>query len=227
MPTKADIARDWGTSPEYVIKCVKKGCPTDSFENARDWRKAHASSRPPTSPVQIARQLAEEKDADSPAARKSQKKYFQNKPNGFRVPAENSLDDALRKAITASDEAFRLLAEAMLEDKDSKISVRLTVFNKAQEGLFKAETAYREEMERRRILIPLAKAKEIARRGYEVIIQRLNVLPQNAAQRCNPTDPDRAITVLESECTAILADAQEVYASWSDDRAPASNSPQL
>ena len=212
MPTKADIARDWGTSPEYVIKCVKKGCPTDSFENARDWRKAHASSRPHTSPVQIARQLAEEKDADSPAARKSQKKYFQNKPNGFRVPAENSLDDAIRKAITASDEAFRLLAEAMLEDKDSKISVRLTVFNKAQEGLFKAETAYREEMERRRVLIPLAEAQDLTRRGYDIILSRLRCLPQNVAPRCNPVNPHLAIAVLETECAEIIADARRAYA---------------
>ena len=212
MPTKADIARDWGTSPEYVIKCVKKGCPTDSFENARDWRKAHASSRPPTSPVQIARQLAEEKDADSPAPRKSQKKYFQNKRNGFRVPAENSLDDTLRKAITASDEAFRLLAEAMLEDKDNKISVRLTVFNKAQEGLFKAETAYREEMERRRVLIPLAEAQDVTRRGYDIILSRLRCLPQNVAPRCNPTNPHLAIAILEAECTEIIADARRAYA---------------
>jgi len=212
MPTKADIARDWGTSPEYVIKCVKKGCPTDSFENARDWRKAHASSRPPTSPVQIARQLAEEKDADSPAPRKSQKKYFQNKRNGFRVPAENSLDDALRKAITASDEAFRLLAEAMLEDKDSKISVRLTVFNKAQEGLFKAETAYREELERRRILIPLAEAQDLTRRGYDIILSRLRCLPQNVAPRCNPANPHLAIAILETECAEIIADARQAYA---------------
>ena len=212
MPTKADIARDWGTSPEYVIKCVKKGCPTDSFENARDWRKAHASSRPPTSPVQIARQLAEEKDADSPAPRKSQKKYFQNKPNGFRVPAENSLDDTLRKAITASDEAFRLLAEAMLEEKDSKISVRLTVFNKAQEGLFKAETAYREEMERRRVLIPLSEAKDLFRRGYDIILSRLRCLPQNVAPRCNPVNPNLAIAILETECAEIIADARPAYA---------------
>jgi hypothetical protein len=212
MPTKADIARDWGTSPEYVIKCVKKGCPTDSFENARNWRKAHASSRPPTSPVQIARQLAEEKDADSPAPRKSQKKYFQNKRNGFRVPAENSLDDTLRKAITASDEAFRLLTEAMLEEKDSKISVRLTVFNKAQEGLFKAETAYREELERRRILIPLAEAQDLTRRGYDIILSRLRCLPQNVAPRCNPANPHLAIAILETECVEIIADARRAYA---------------
>jgi hypothetical protein len=98
------------------------------------------------------------------------------------------------------------------------------VFNKSSENRFRAESAYREELERRRILIPLAEAMETARRGYEVILQRLNALPQNVAQRCIPTDRDRAITVLESECTAILADAQEVYASWPDDQSRSSPS---
>ena len=66
---------------------------------------------------------------------------------------------------------------------------------------------------------------EIARRGYEVILQRLMALPQNVAPRCNPTDPNRAMTVLESECTGILGDAQKVYASWSDDQSRSSSSP--
>jgi hypothetical protein len=121
------------------------------------------------------------------------------------------LDDALRKAITASDEAFRLLAEAMLEDKDSKISVRLTVFNKAQEGLFKAETAYREEMERRRVLIPLAEAQDLTRRGYDIILSRLRCLPQNVSPRCKPADPHLAIAILETECAEIIADARQAY----------------
>ncbi len=95
------------------------------------------------------------------------------------------------------------------------------------DALFTAETAYREELERRRILIPLAEAMGIARRGYEIILQGLKVLPQTVASLCNPADPARAITALESECPAILEDAQMVYASWSDDQAPASNSSQL
>jgi hypothetical protein len=40
------------------------------------------------------------------------------------------------------------------------------------------------------------------------IVSRLTALPQNAAPRCNPTNPDLAMTVLEDECAAILRDAQ-------------------
>jgi hypothetical protein len=100
----------------------------------------------------------------------------------------------------------------MLEDKDSKISVRLTVFNKAQEGLFKAETAYREEMERRRVLIPLAEAQDLTRRGYDIILSRLRCFPHSVAPRCNPVNPHLAIAVLETECAEIIADARRAYA---------------
>jgi hypothetical protein len=204
-------------SRAYITKLVKKGMPLDSFEAAKEFREAHASKRATTSPAQIAKQLQEKKDERSPKPCICRKEYSRRKLAQVKRQSDNSLDDALFAAIQASDEAFRLLGEAMIEGRDSVISARLSVHNKALETRFKAESAYREELERRRILIPLAEAMAISRRGYEVILQRLNVLPQNVAQRCNPTDPDRGITVLESECTAILADAQKVYASWSDE----------
>jgi len=219
--TAGKIAKDWGVAKSYVQRCIKRGCPTDTFENSRAWRFANTTKRATTSPKQIAKLIAEENSSE---VRTPGKIYSAKKADGYRLPSGDSLNNALNNAIEASEEAFRLLKEAMIEEKDQKISARLAVFNRSSENRFKAETAYREELGRRRILIPLAEAKEIARRGYEVIIQRLNALPQNVAQRCNPTDPDRAITVLESECTAILADAQKVYASWSDDQSQSSPS---
>jgi hypothetical protein len=191
----------------------KRECRWILLRPRTKFRETHASKRATTSPVQIAKQLQDEKDSDAPEARERRKAYFANKPDRYRLPSEDSLRNALNNTIEASEEAFRLLKEAMVEEKDQKISARLAVFNKSSENCFKAESAYREELERRRILIPLTEAMKIARRGYEVILQRLNALPQNVASRCNPTDPDRAITVLESECTAILADAQKVYVS--------------
>ena len=217
MPTQVQIARSFGVSRAYITKLVRKGMPLDSFEAAKKFRQAHASKRATTSPVQIAKHLEEEQDDGSPKTCTRRDEYFRRKLAQEHRPSERHLDDALCAAIQASNEAFRLLHEAMIEGRDSVISARVSVHNKALEARFKAESAYREELERRRMLIPLAEAMEIARRGYEVILQRLKALPQNVAQRCNPTDPDRAITVLESECTAILADAQKVYASRSDE----------
>jgi hypothetical protein len=84
MPSQREISRDWQTAPSYVAKCVKRGCPTDSFENARAWRTANASKRATTSPKQIARLLAEERDFDAPKTRARRKKYSAKKSDGYR-----------------------------------------------------------------------------------------------------------------------------------------------
>ena len=210
--TAGKIAKDWGVAKSYVQRCIKRGCPTDTFENSRAWRFANTTKRATTSPKQIAKLIAEENSSE---VRTPGKRYSAKKADGYRLPSGDSLNNALNNAIEASEEAFRLLKEAMIEEKDQKISTRLAVFNKSSENRFKAECSYREELERRRVLIPLAEAMEMARRGYDVILQRLNTLPQNAAHECNPSDPSGAMNVLESECSAILRTAQEVYAAWS------------
>ncbi len=211
MLTKAAVARDWGVSQTYVNTCVKKGCPLTSFEDARDWRLAHASQRETTSAIQLAKKVAEEADDDSPEARKRRKAYFEDKAGEPRIPSASSLDEALFASIRASDEAFRMLQEAMIEGKDSKIGVRLSIHTKAVEARFEAEKSYREEQERRRILIPLAEAQDMARKGFDIIIARLAALPQNMAQRCNPSDPHRAMEALKTEVAAIVAKAQKAF----------------
>lgn len=213
MLSQAQVARDWVTSREYVRQCVKKGCPLTSFEDARLWRDAHARKRPPTSPIQLNQQLAEEKDDDSPEARQRRKEYFANKAEGVKlsIPTGNSLDDALANAVRASEEAFRLLEEAMIEGKDAKIGVRLSIHNRATEQRFKAEQAHREEQERRRILIPLAEAEDMARRGYDIILSRLLSMPQNISPRVNPHDPHHAMEILQTECAGIIEDAQKSF----------------
>jgi hypothetical protein len=184
--------------------------PIGSFQLAQEWKNAHASKRAPTDSKQFARFIAEGRDDKS--SRACRRKYFEEKPPDARLPVEDTLDEALQDAIEAAREAYRLLREAMLEDKDQKISVRIGLFNKASENRFKAETAHREELERRKILVPLADAQDLFRRGLDVIIARLRCLPQNVAPRCNAANAHHAMEVLESECNGILADAQRVYA---------------
>src|SRR5438105_1776041 len=133
MPSNRQIAKDWGCSPSWVDRCVKRGCSTDSFESARLWRQAHASNRPPTNPEAIARQIAEEGDDDSPDARERRKRYFADKPDETILRSQ-SLEDALLHAIQLGNEAFRLANEAIIEGKDSRIQIRLAIHNKAQEN---------------------------------------------------------------------------------------------
>ena len=192
MLTQAAIARDWRVSRAYVSQLVKRGLPLDSFENARLWRDAHARRRAPTDSVQLGHL-----DEDNPEPRKRS------------VEPSKSMEDTLSNAAKAADEAWRLLEEAMLEGKDSKISIRLSVHSKAVEARIRAESMIREEQERRNVLIPLAKAQEITRTAFDVIIKRLVALPQNIAPRCNPHDPAHALEILEGECRGIISAAQK------------------
>ena len=64
-------------------------------------------------------------------------------------------------------------------------------------------------------VIPLVAAKDIAFRGYDLILDLVDRLPQNAAAECNPGNPQVALAVLESECTYITCAAYEAYAAWS------------
>ena len=65
------------------------------------------------------------------------------------------------------------------------------------------------------ILIPLATAKDIAFRGYDLILDLVDRLPKNVAAQCNPENPQLAFAVLKSEWTYILCNAYEAYAAWS------------
>lgn len=214
MPSQSAIARDWGTSRAYVNQCVKSGCPTDSLENARDWRKANATKRAPTNPKQIAKSLAEEKEDDSPDARERRKKYFETHPKATSLPGadEDEFYQSLHDAREVRRDAYRLYQDAVIDEADDKLAVRLALHTKALEALQEAEKRYREEMERRRVLIPLNDAKDMARRGYDVMISRLSALPQNLASRVNPHDPHHAMDILQLECTGILSDARKAIA---------------
>jgi len=213
MPTVSEVAKLWRVSHQYVSKLVKRGLPLNSsFEDAGAWREAHASSKASTNPRQIAKQLAEEGSAVSATARRRRKKYFEPRRKGADFPTDASLDDALFAAIQVSDEAWRLLQEAMIEGKSNKISPLLSIHTRAIEARFRAEQSYREELERRRILVPLVAAQDVARKGFDVIIARLTALPQNVAPRCNPQDPHRAMGILEEAVATIMEDARAAFA---------------
>ena len=63
-------------------------------------------------------------------------------------------------------------------------------------------------------------ARDMAWRGYDAILDLILELPKNVAAQCNPSNPQSALAVLDSECTGILCDAGDVYAAWSKVRPP-------
>ena len=66
MPSRREIARDWGVAKSWVDKCVtQRGCPTSSLEDARKWREENSRRSVVTYQRSIARQIQEEEDNDS------------------------------------------------------------------------------------------------------------------------------------------------------------------
>src|SRR4051794_11364679 len=65
MPSRREIARDWGVAKSYVDKCVtQRGCPTTSLQQAREWREENARRRAPTDQKSIARETEEQGNHD-------------------------------------------------------------------------------------------------------------------------------------------------------------------
>lgn len=213
MPSNRQIAKDWGVARSYIDRLVKRGMPTDTFENARLWRQAHASSRAPTNRRTIASIISQDPaaDEDSPEERERRRKMWEDKPEGWQ-PGNGTLEDALKNSVRACDEAYRLLQEAMIEGKAAKISIWLSLHNRALEGRVKVEKLIREEMERQKILVPMSEAQSSTRKVVEIVVSRLASLPQNLAHACNPSAPDHAFEILRRECTSIVADTQKAIA---------------
>ena len=97
----------------------------------------------------------------------------------------------------------------MIEGKVSRIQPLLSIHSKSIEARIKADRMIREELERRKILIPMTEAKTSVRRVCEIIVSRLSAMPQNIAPRCNPHNPEHAMEILQEECVGIIADAQK------------------
>ena len=219
MASRREIARDWGgVAKSYVDRCVARGCPTESLEAAREWRKNNASRRAPTDPKSLARQIAEERDDDSSEARQRRKEFLENKPDGATLPSLPSLppgdplEFARARCQLSADKAWGLLEEAMLDpEKTSTLAMLVAIHNKAIEALVKTETMIREELERRNVLIALTVAEDMARKGYHVMISRLTALPQNIGPRLAGRTPHDATEILQHETTGIISDIQKQF----------------
>ena len=191
------ISKNWNCARSYVQRCVKRGCPTESFEAARLWRQANQQrSRNP------AKQAGQNPTPDA------EELTHQNVASWQQIPEEIG-DDFILGTKEAVRQSWKYLREALIEGKVQKIGAWISLHTRAVEANVKAESMVREEMERQQILIPLSEAQSMGRKVVGVIVSRLNALPYNVASRCNLTDAQMTMAILEDECVAILKNAQQ------------------
>ena len=197
MPSHRDLARDWGCAKSYVDRCVKRGCPTESYEASRLWREAN-TDRTRISPRRLETMAKEGVSKKSPMG------------EAGKIPDnDESLEDTLQGIKMAVHESRDELRRSLIEGKAQKIGAWISLHTRAVEARVKLESMVREELERQKVLIPVAEAQTLTRKVVGVIVARLMSLPQNVAPRCNLTNPDLVMTILEDECAAILKAAQQ------------------
>jgi hypothetical protein len=194
MPTISDLARRWGVTRQRASQLVKSGCPTNSFRAADLWRENRGEKRAPTNGAC--------KFADEPRGK--------GRPPKARKPSQtgDSLQDALNNSIAVADGAFEDYEYARVNKLASR-SIRLSEHNKAIDSRLKAEKAYREELERRGILVNKHEITEKIRRCMDAVLKHLKRLPQESGPQCNPQDPIMALTILQRAVDEILLTGQK------------------
>jgi hypothetical protein len=186
-----ELARHWGVGHQHTGRCVKRGCPLDSFEVADAWRLANQKRSPKRKPGPTMDQAIDALQIDKEIA---------------SIP---ELEENVRSSKQAVIESRRFLNQAFLEEKPSKISTYLNIHGKAMEVWIKAETLLRNAKVEEGVLVNLNEAMARARKPIEMLVQRLSAFPQNVAARVNPHDPAHAMDILQQECIAMVEDARK------------------
>ncbi len=205
-----DLAADWGTSRAYASKLIKAGCPLTSLADAREWRLTHSKrgigyrSKKPA-------QTEETPDESAPTGDKTSNQAKARPPRGENC-ALGSLDDSLQAAIEVEEEAYRLVQDAQAKHKDDILSIRIAAFTKAQAGRHAAEAAVQKFKEREGILIPMDRAKAIARLAWVPMLNRLRSLAKAIALEANPADDVHAESVIARHIKALIAEVRLEYA---------------
>lgn len=187
------IAAAWGCSRQYVASLRKKGCPNDSIENANKWRQEHAV-------YGVSYRSKSAKCSTEPPANSTQNTKTAGETAG---PIDTSLEASLREAREIEVLAHKNAKSGKEQD--------IRAYNNARDGRAAAEKFYREELERRLILVPLDEAKRIARRGYDHLIPKLRALEVRLAPALANCTAAEASVKLKDAIEHIIEQARVEY----------------
>lgn len=196
MPSVREIAAHIGISKSMVAKLTPIGMPTNSLKAAERWYLNR-----------------EKKRAATNGSKEESGKPERGRPKAVRLPSKtgDSLLDALNNAIAVSDGAFEEYELARVGKMPTR-SARMSEHSKALEARLKTEKAYREEMERRGMLVLKSEITEKYRRGMMTVLQRIDKLPNEQGPQCNEKDSIRAVRVLRRAADEIKEAVQAALA---------------
>ncbi len=193
MPALSKIAKHLGVSKTRAVQLKQEGMPVNTLRAAKLWRDKQEKKRAATN--------AKTANLQSAARGRPVKPQAPSKTG-------DSLRDALENTIMCADAAFKAYQKAVSQNLSTQ-SVRLSEHNKAIDARLKAEKMYREEMERRGVLVLKSTITDMCRRCMDTVLRRLRKLPSEAGPQCNQHEPLMAVKILEREVNEIIASGQK------------------
>jgi glutamate-1-semialdehyde aminotransferase len=145
------------------------------------------------------REATNAKRASVQAARRRGRPTKPHKP----ANTGDTLNDVLQDCIAVHQTAFVAYQNAACQELTST-SARLSEFNKAAQNRLEAEKSYREELERRGILVLRADIVDHCRRAIDTIARRVKKLPAEQGPQCNELEPLKAVRILQRAVDEIL-----------------------
>lgn len=174
--TQAQLAKALGLSKGYVAKLCQEGLPR-TMPEAKDWMDARKAGRhrklPPVKP--------------SPEV--------QGTP-GVEGLTAGTLTYALAQHRRLVDRAREVYAAA-IEGNDPAQTKLQSAYNSSLRTLVQLEDEEKTRAIEARDYIKLSEAQEIISRWTARVVQRLEKLPLDCAESCNPDRPETAIKALE------------------------------
>ena len=167
--TLQDIADALGISRQRVGALARRGMPTNSIEAAQAWRDEQQAQRDRGAPIALAGPSLD----------------------------DGSLASRITRHRSLVDQAEGVWRAAM-ETGDPNQAKYQTAYNSAQKTLM----AFEEELTRRlkdaRVFIQRESAEETMRGLMGEVVNRLDKLALDVAEKCNPDNPALAAKVLDA-----------------------------
>lgn len=164
----------------------------NSLRAATLWRKAQGQKRAPTNSSANLRMGKKGRPKDPPKV--------SNTGDG--------LQDSLNNAKSIAILAYGNVLNAGTMEQASMLSIH----NKAIDQVFKAEKAYREEMERRGILVSKQEITELCRRTMDAILKPLKKLAIETGPQCVNKDALMIVKILQRKVDEIIATGRKAMA---------------
>jgi hypothetical protein len=174
--TQAELAKALGLSKGYVAKLCQEGLPK-TMPEAKAWMDARKAGRH--------RKL--------PPVKSSARITVTPGVEGLTA---GTLSYALAQHRTLVDRAREVYAAA-IEANDVAQSKLQTAYNQSLRTLVQLEDEEKKRALEARTYIKLSEAQEIITRWTAKVVQRLDKLPLDCAESCNPDRPETAIKALE------------------------------